>query len=84
MVVADLIMPEKEGLETIRDMRRLAPEMPIIAMSGGGRSSPQGYLHVAAQMGASQILAKPFSFQELLDAVSAALGRDELAPEAVS
>lgn len=81
LVLTDLIMPEQEGLETICELRRLAPHLPIIAMSGGGRTKPHGYLQVASQLGANQVLAKPFSFQELLDAIEATLGADWVAPQ---
>lgn len=80
LVITDLIMPEKEGLETIREMRLLAPEVPIIAMSGGGRTNPRDYLHIASQMGASRILPKPFSFQDLRDAIATTLGQNHLTP----
>ena len=76
LVITDLIMPEKEGLETIRDLRLLAPDVRIIAMSGGGRNNPVCYLRIASQLGADQILPKPFSFQELLDAIEATIGTD--------
>jgi DNA-binding response OmpR family regulator len=81
LVLTDLIMPDKEGLETIRELQHLAPDMPVIAMSGGGRTNPHGYLQMASQLGASQVLAKPFSFQELLDAIKATLGADWVAPQ---
>jgi len=69
LVLTDLIMPDKEGLETIMELRAAQPDLKIIAMSGGGRNCPGDYLKVARQMGAAQVLAKPFSNQELLDAV---------------
>lgn len=74
LVITDLIMPEKEGIETILDLRKIAPGVRIIAMSGGGRGSARDYLHAAAQLGASQTLSKPFSRSQLLDAIAAALG----------
>ena len=69
LVVTDLVMPDKEGLETILELRAERPGIRIIAMSGGGRNSPGNYLKVAGQMGAAEVLAKPFSNQELFDAV---------------
>jgi two-component system response regulator (stage 0 sporulation protein F) len=65
MVVTDLVMPEMEGLEFIRELRRTRPEVKIIAMSGGGRLSATGYLKMAKAMGARQVLAKPFAIEEL-------------------
>jgi CheY-like chemotaxis protein len=69
IVVTDLIMPEKEGLETILELRRMQPRLRIIAMSGGGRVRAQDYLKLAAALGASRTLAKPFSEAELLKAI---------------
>lgn len=76
LVITDLIMPDKEGLETIMELRAAQPDMKIIAMSGGGRNRPGDYLKVARQMGAAQVLAKPFSSQELLDCVRTVIGAD--------
>jgi len=73
LVITDLIMPDKEGLETIVELRRQAPGVKIIAMSGGGRNNPRAYLHMAKQFGAVGVLPKPFSTQELLDAINVAL-----------
>ena len=73
LVITDLIMPDKEGIETIRDLRREVPAAKIIAMSGGGRNTRDIYLKLATQLGAAQVLSKPFSHQELLDAIAAVL-----------
>jgi DNA-binding response OmpR family regulator len=74
LVIADLIMPEMEGVETIRALRKLRPELPIIAISGGGRGSPENYLHLAQQFGAAKTFAKPFDFGILDAAVTSLLG----------
>jgi len=66
VVVTDIIMPDMEGLEMIKELRRLAPKAKIIAMSGGGRFSPDNYLEFARRIGAVAALAKPFSTEELL------------------
>jgi CheY-like chemotaxis protein len=73
LVITDLVMPDKEGVETIRELRRETPPARIIAMSGGGRNNPSVYLTLASQLGAARLLAKPFSHAELLDAIEAAL-----------
>lgn len=73
LVLTDLIMPDKEGIELISELRRRAPGVAIVAMSGGGRVSPHGYLGIARHVGATQVLAKPFSSQELVGALEAAL-----------
>jgi CheY-like chemotaxis protein len=70
LVITDLIMPEKEGIETIMDLRKKFPGVKIIAMSGGGRVSAGDYLRIAKQMGAGKILAKPFSNDELSAAIA--------------
>ncbi|MDY6987587.1 MAG: response regulator [Thermodesulfobacteriota bacterium] len=69
LVITDLIMPEKEGLETIRELRRDFPHVKILAISGGGRVSPDEYLHMAKSFGAKRTLAKPFDPKELLEVV---------------
>jgi len=73
LVITDLIMPEKEGLETIADIRKLAGEVPIIAISGGGRVGRSDYLDAARVIGANATLAKPFGRQELITAVNGLL-----------
>jgi CheY-like chemotaxis protein len=75
LVLTDVIMPEKEGLETIREIRREWPDAKIIAMSGGGRTTPENYLKMAQNMGAAKVLTKPFSNRDLLDAIEGVLGR---------
>jgi DNA-binding response OmpR family regulator len=77
VVVTDLIMPEKEGIETIIELRRDFPDVKIIAISGGGRIDPKDYLFLAEKLGAQITLEKPFSRKEILDAVNALLPADE-------
>lgn len=69
--IIDLIMPDKEGMETISQMRRMKPDAKIIAMSGGGRMNAKDILVLAAAMGANQTLAKPFSNESLVAALQA-------------
>jgi DNA-binding response OmpR family regulator len=73
LVITDLIMPEKEGIETIVKMRKKNPTLKIIAISGGGLAAPEDYLVMARKLGAAQTLAKPFSGKELLTAVAGVL-----------
>ena len=70
LVITDLIMPHKEGLETIIDMRNEFPDLKIIAISGGARSNADNYLRTAKLCGAERIFSKPFDNQVLLDAVA--------------
>jgi CheY-like chemotaxis protein len=65
LVFMDMIMPEKEGLETITALRRRQPEVKVIAMSGGSRDGRVDYLKVAKRMGANHTLTKPFSPEAL-------------------
>ena len=69
LVITDLIMPGKEGIETIRDLRRKFPGVKIIAVSGGGRIGPDSYLKMAKGVGALRTLSKPFDVTVLLKAV---------------
>jgi len=69
LVVTDLIMPEKEGIETIREFRRDFPQLKIIAISGGGRIGADGYLSVAKTMGAHRIFSKPFDLKTFAETV---------------
>jgi CheY-like chemotaxis protein len=75
LVITDIVMPEKEGLDTIRDLRRDFPAARIIAMSGGLAHDPKLYLHMAGKFGAHAVLAKPFHLSDLAHAVEAALAR---------
>jgi DNA-binding NtrC family response regulator len=72
LVITDIYMPDEDGLEVIRDSRRIRPNVPIVAMSG--ITGPRSMLRVAKFMGASETLQKPFSREELLAAVVVALG----------
>jgi CheY-like chemotaxis protein len=70
LVITDLVMPEQEGIETIRTMSREAPEIPILAISGA--AGPL-YLPMATSLGATATLAKPFGADELLAIVAGLL-----------
>ncbi len=74
LVITDIIMPEKEGLETIREMRRIKSDLKIIAMSGGGKVSADNYLQIARIFGAAKSIAKPFTQKEMVSAVQSLLG----------
>jgi DNA-binding response OmpR family regulator len=74
LLITDIFMPNKEGIETIRDFRAEFPDVPIIAMSGGGRLKRRGStLFAAKEIGAAVILRKPFEMSDLLRSVAAAL-----------
>jgi CheY-like chemotaxis protein len=69
LVITNIFMPEKEGLETILELRRAAPRLPIIAVSGGAPRVHLDVLGQARQLGASRCLAKPFDVNALVAAV---------------
>jgi CheY-like chemotaxis protein len=73
VVITDIIMPRQEGIETILEIRREAPAVRIIAMSGSSQNSGMSYLDFAAKLGAHAVLAKPFRASALLDAVAEVL-----------
>jgi CheY-like chemotaxis protein len=75
LVLCDLFMPVKEGIETIPEIRRDFPALPVIAMSGGSLPGQIDMLPVALRLGATRTLRKPFHPAELLGAVDAALGQ---------
>ncbi|UCG28219.1 MAG: response regulator [Bacteroidales bacterium] len=74
LIITDIVMPEKEGLETIVDIKSKHPEIKIIAISGGGRMDPREYLEPAKHFGASKILKKPFNQKEIVSAVKELIG----------
>ena len=77
LIITDIIMPEKEGVETIIALRRADPDLPIIAISGGGRLEATDFLTMAKKLGARRTLSKPFRRDQLLEAVGDCLAGDE-------
>jgi CheY-like chemotaxis protein len=74
LIVTDMIMPEKTGMEAIAELKQEFPDVKIIAISGGGeKSGPYSYLMMAKRLGAKRILMKPIKHQELVEAVSEVL-----------
>lgn len=76
LVITDLIMPAKEGIETVFEFRKNFPKVPIIAISGGGRIDPDDYLVLAQKLGAQITLEKPFSRKDIIDAVNKLIGSE--------
>lgn len=74
LIITDIIMPEKAGVETIIDLRSNYPDLKIIAISGGGRTRNLDFLKIAKQYGADKYLTKPFSRDELLAVIQSCLG----------
>ena len=75
LVVTDIIMPEREGIETIVAMKAARPKVPILAVSGGGRTPPHEFLALAKQLGADAVLTKPFRAAQLLDSARLLINR---------
>jgi DNA-binding NtrC family response regulator len=75
LIITDIIMPEKEGIETIRQVLAERPEAKIIAVSGGGRHGNMDFLNAARKLGAMEVLEKPFEPDELVGRVARCLQR---------
>jgi DNA-binding NtrC family response regulator len=73
LIITDLIMPEKEGIELIMEFKKDYPDVPILAMSGGGRNSPDTYLNISKRLGAYAVFEKPIEKKELLAVIKKAL-----------
>ncbi len=76
LIITDIIMPEMEGIELITQLKQDHPSLPIMAISGGGRSHNTDFLKFAKKLGAKTVLEKPFRREALLDAVTRALAGD--------
>jgi YesN/AraC family two-component response regulator len=77
LVITDIVMPQKEGLQMILELRRHDPDTKVIAMSGGGRYSNTDYLKLAKKFGARATLCKPFLREEILNVVKEVLGNEQ-------
>jgi DNA-binding NtrC family response regulator len=66
VMVTDILMPKKSGTALIEEVKEQHPNMEIIAISGGGRSDPIGYLDLSEELGASISFAKPVDHEALL------------------
>jgi DNA-binding response OmpR family regulator len=73
LVITDIVMPVMEGLQTLREFRRGRPALPIIAISGGSHAGRNAFLDIARQLGAWEVLMKPFDPDELVARVESCL-----------
>jgi DNA-binding response OmpR family regulator len=74
LVVTDIIMPNREGIETIVELRKASPSVKVVAISGGYRVGPDDFLQLARHVGADGALAKPFRLAELVALAGKLLG----------
>ncbi len=75
LVITDIFMPDMDGLELLREMRKSHSGMKVIAISGGGEFGNMDVMRIARSFGAFHVMAKPFSLSEMLQTVSAALSK---------
>jgi CheY-like chemotaxis protein len=74
LILTDVIMPEKDGMQVISEARRMRPDMRIVAMSGGGHLARDQYLKMAKALGAHAVLEKPFGTEVLVETIHSVLG----------
>ena len=74
LVITDILMPQRDGLEVITEAKKMYPKMQIIAISGGGYISSDTYLRMATDAGADDIISKPFDVDDFLGKVYRILG----------
>lgn len=79
LLITDIIMPQKEGIETIREFRAAYPQVRIMAISGGGRAKTADFLEIARAFGADEVLKKPFQTKQFLQAVKRVLAAHQAA-----
>jgi len=82
LIITDLLMPEREGIETIRELRQTDRQVPVIVITGGGPMPPQALIELARSLGANAGFAKPFSVKELIEAASGLLAAAPVAGSA--
>lgn len=75
LIITDILMPDKDGLELIREVRSEFPDLPIIAISGGMRNASMSFLPLAKKFGAVHVFEKPVALSDLYDAVQNLLSR---------
>ena len=82
LMVTDIVMPEMEGIGTIMEARRSSPDTKVIAISGGGHyGRSQNFLVWANELGADEVLAKPFRMSSLIMAARVVLGQPSPIPD---
>jgi len=75
LVVTDIVMPEKEGIQTILELKSGFPEIKVIAITGGNRERRELYAATASTLGADEVLQKPFTHKALVESVDRCLAK---------
>lgn len=75
VLILDMLMPEKDGIETIQEIKKDFPDTKIIAISGGGVVNPDVYLSLAQKLGAAHTFQKPIEKNMLLSAVRSVISQ---------
>jgi CheY-like chemotaxis protein len=78
LIILDILMPERDGIETLRELRQRSSDPPVLAISGGDRTGWIHPLEMASSLGASATLPKPFTPARLLEAVARLLSSKEV------
>ncbi|MEJ2629229.1 MAG: response regulator [bacterium] len=69
LIITDIIMPNKEGIETIKDLNDEFPDAKIVAMSGGGKINSQNYLDIVKKLNIIDVFEKSFEWEEMIKIV---------------
>ncbi|WP_339913696.1 response regulator [uncultured Brevundimonas sp.] len=82
-MILDIILPDVDGVQVLQQLRHVVPDMPVLAVTGGGRLGAEFYLKLARTFGAQGQLAKPFTPAQLVDSwMALAAGAGCLEPKA--
>lgn len=76
LIITDIVMPDKEGIEFIQSVRDINQQIPIIAVTGGNRVNAYSYLSMTKKMGANATLAKPFTASEIMQTINSLLASE--------
>lgn len=71
LIITDILMPDFDGIELIRQLRKTDPAVKIVAISAGGWAEPEKFLTMAQRLGADATLSKPFEWEKFLQTVTA-------------
>ncbi len=77
LLITDIMMPEKDGLEVVLALREEHPDLPVIAISGGMHSAPMDFLPIVKKFGARKVFYKPVELEKLLAAIKEELAESE-------